>query len=580
MTAPSIGQPVAPAPAWLSYQPRELRFGTSGLRGRVAEMTDLEIYINTRGFLGYLQEGGAPRGPERVAIAEDLRRVDPSTGIESSPRIARAVARAVRDAGCEVVHYGAIPTPALAYQAGRAIHGQDKQPQPCIMVTGSHIPADRNGVKFYKPTGEVLKSDEAGILRAVRQVRREEYGKTAAASPFDERGLLREIRAPEEIDPSAAEAYVHRYTSLFAERRPLVDQRIVVYQHSAVGRDLLLDVLQALGAETVAVDRSDVFVSVDTEDVTAADEARYLRYTEAHRPHATISTDGDSDRPLFVDERGRFHRGDVLGIVAAELVGARFAAVPISTSDALDLHVERQRTSGEPAPLQIRKTRIGSPYVIAAMSDAASRGIERVVGWEANGGFMTATDVPLGAGVLTALPTRDALLPILAPLIRAAELGVPVSRLFDELPARMTRAGLLDDFPTDTSQAIISRLTPDAAELVQADFVGDELRVRLGESEQDEPASAGLRDSLAACRARLERHFSRERGFGRVTRVSFVDGVRIWFAGGDIAHLRPSGNAPQFRIYAVSDRQSRADEIVAAAIGEPHGLLRQMEREL
>ena len=41
-------------PTFLTYIPCELRFGTSGLRGLVREMTDLEVYINTRGFLDYL----------------------------------------------------------------------------------------------------------------------------------------------------------------------------------------------------------------------------------------------------------------------------------------------------------------------------------------------------------------------------------------------------------------------------------------------------------------------------------------------------------------------------------------------
>ena len=39
--------------------------------------------------------------------------------------------------------------------------------------------------------------------------------------------------------------------------------------------------------------------------------------------------------------------------------------------------------------------------------------------------------------------------------------------------------------------------------------------------------------------------------------------MRLFFAGGDVAHLRPSGNAPQLRIYANADTQQRADEIVA-----------------
>lgn len=567
-------------PTWLADPPMELRFGTSGLRGRVVEMTDLEIYINTRGFLAYLEACGEAQTGDTVAIAEDLRRVDPKSGIESSPRIGRAVARAVRDAGFGVVHCGTIPTPALAYHASGAGSGGGRSAMPGIMVTGSHIPADRNGVKFYKKRGEVLKSDEEGIARAVRRVRAEQYGKSAADSPFDSRGMLVDRPRPEPVDDRAWQSYVERYTALFAGRRPLAGQRVVVYQHSAVGRDLLPAVLEALGAEPICVDRTDHFVPVDTEDVTDDDEARFRRYATEYRPAAIVSTDGDSDRPLVVDEQGRFHRGDVLGIVTAELVGARFAAVPISTSDALDRHVAARGAARGAPPLHVGKTRIGSPYVIAAMTEEAERGTPAVVGWEANGGFLTATEVPLGDGHLAPLPTRDAMLPILAPLLRAVERGVPVSQLFAELPARRTRAGLLDDFPPERSRAILRRLVPEDPAVVDIHLGDGVVRVRREHDDAPRSASPRTAEELRAGAERLSRYFSADRGFGPVERINLLDGVRVWFGNGDIAHLRPSGNAPQLRIYAVSDSQRRADEIVSTAIAEPDGLLRQMEREL
>ena len=79
-----------------------------------------------------------------------------------------------------------------------------------------------------------------------------------------------------------------------------------------------------------------------------------------------------------------------------------------------------------------------------------------------------------------------------------------------------------------------------------------------------------------AQRRELQEHFCRARGFGAVTRVVSADGVRIFFDNGDIAHLRPSGNAPQMRIYAVSDTQPRADAIVAEGVREPDGILRAL----
>src|SRR5574341_2216668 len=137
---------------FLNYAPVPLAFGTSGLRGLVKDITDLEAYINVKGALRYLLSIGDVRANSRAVIAGDLR---PSTD-----RIMRACAQAVIDSGCQVENAGKIPTPALVSHAisnGRA----------GVMVTGSHIPFDRNGIKINKSVGEVLKSDEPGIIREV-----------------------------------------------------------------------------------------------------------------------------------------------------------------------------------------------------------------------------------------------------------------------------------------------------------------------------------------------------------------------------------------------------------------------------
>ena len=74
------------------------------------------------------------------------------------------------------------------------------------------------------------------------------------------------------------------------------------------------------------------------------------------------------------------------------------------------------------------------------------------------------------------------------------------------------------------------------------------------------------------------RFFTPALGFDEIARINVLDGLRAYFRNGDIAHIRPSGNAPQLRIYANSDSQARADEIVALAVREPDGILRQLER--
>jgi len=513
---------------------RPLAFGTSGLRGLVADITDLEAYVSTRGFLRYLDGGGAAGGDRTVALAGDLR---PST--DSPARsILRAVARAVTDAGWRPVYCGRIPTPALMAHAVA-------KGWPSVMVTGSHIPFDRNGIKFNGRRGEILKEEEAPILAAIEEVRRAEYLRPAHESAFGDDGMFRAAPAPlGAADAAAGDAYVRRYLDFFPPAA-LEGLRVALYAHSAVGADVLGQILGALGAEVVEVGRSTSFVAIDTEALSDAqlgamqglvDEAR----ARAALPHVLVSTDGDSDRPLILDidqdGRLRFFPGDLVGMVVADYLGADALAVPVTATDAIDRHFGQ--LAGR-AVEQVR-TRVGSPYVIAAAQGLSGR---RKVGWEANGGFLTFTEIERGGRRLAPLPTRDAVLPILAVLHAARERRTAVRDLFAALPRRFGAAGLIDGVSPEEMRALVE-------ELASAD--------------PERP------------RALVARHFGLDAGFGAVTRVELLDGLRAWFESGDVVHVRLSGNAPQMRLYALSDRAERARDIVASAVREPDGTLRAL----
>jgi len=539
--------------SFLDHEPTALTFGTSGLRGLVKDITDLEAYINVRGALQYLLDSGDIHAGATIVLAGDLR---PSTD-----RIMRACGRAIVDVGGHVQNAGKIPTPALI------AHCLSTQ-RAGVMVSGSHIPFDRNGIKINKSVGEVLKSDEPGITREVERVRAAEYSRTAGTSAFDAAGM--HIRPVElsPVDPAAEEGYVRRFLGAFAPAG-LSGLRVLVYQHSAVGRDLLPRILRELGADVCTGGRSEAFVPIDTENITDAQLDRLQELADAAEAdgaplHAIVSTDGDSDRPLVIavlpvaDARGRrvrFLSGDLLGIVVAEYLKADAAAVPISANDAVE------RRMGERGVF-LRKSKIGSPYVVSALDEIHRAGsYARIVGWEANGGFLTDSDIALAAGTLAALPTRDATLPILANLFASAEMRIGLSALWSRLPARFGRAGLLDGVPVAVSKAILAHLTPPDGTL-EVDF-----------ARAPEPAAV-----WQSRKATLARFFTPARGFDDIVRINVLDGVRVSFENGDVAHVRPSGNAPQLRIYANSDSQARADQIVDLGLKEPDGILRQLER--
>jgi phosphomannomutase len=466
-------------------------FGTSGARGLATAMTDLVCYAYTVGFLQHLRTiGDLPPSGGEVAVAGDFR---PSTG-----RIMEAVARATSDGGAHPINCGRIPSPAVA------LFGLERR-IPAIMVTGSHIPDDRNGIKFNKCSGEILKEDEQGIA-----------GQTVALEDtlFDSAGnFSKPAPAARKEVAEPAENYAARYVDAFG-RGALAGLRIGVYQHSAVGRDLLVSIASGLGADTVPLGRSEKFIPVDTEAIRPEDVALAQTWARQERFDAIISADGDSDRPLVSDEQGRWLRGDVAGILCAKFLEADSVCTPVSCNTAL----EKSGWFHE-----VRRTRIGSPYVVAAMNQATAAGAKRVVGYEANGGFLINSDLDLDGRRLSALPTRDAVVVILSILALARSQGKRVSELAEELPKRFTCSDRLKNFPTEASARILRRFA-------------------TGSETADRQAIEIVFGGLC----------------GRVSSIDRTDGLRVTFENEEIIHLRPSGNAPEFRCYTEAATDGRA----------------------
>ncbi len=456
-----------------------VKFGTSGARGLVADMTDPVCYAFVTAFLREI----VPTA-QTVVIGHDLR--------PSSPRIAAACAAAVRDSGRQLVYAGALPTPALAYQG--ALMGA-----PTIVVTGSHIPFDRNGIKFYRADGEIMKEDERRMADAAVEV-------PTSVLPF-------ELASP---DPSAREAYVARYVDFFGAGA-LRDASVAIYEHSSVARDVLAEILRRLGARVVGVGRTDHFIPIDTEAVRPEDVLLAREIASRGRFDAIVSTDGDGDRPLIGDEAGTWLRGDVVGTLCAAWLRSHTVVTPVSSNTAVERCGAFER---------VVRTKIGSPYVIAAMQDAAAGRSCSVVGYEANGGFLLGTSAEREGRRLAALPTRDAVLPMLALLLAARQKRVSMSALSSTLPARFTASDRLQAFATERSAALLDRLA------------------------RDHGTAAGL---LAP-------------DCGPIASVDSTDGLRVTFGSGDIVHLRPSGNAPELRCYTEADSAERAGALCSACL--------------
>ncbi|WP_448885288.1 phosphomannomutase [Citrobacter telavivensis] len=383
-------------------------FGTSGARGLVVDFTPQVCAAFTHAFVAVLRNEFSVN---QVALAIDNR--------PSSYTIAQACAAALHQAGIETIYYGVIPTPALAHQAM-----QDNM--PCIMVTGSHIPFDRNGLKFYRPDGEITKADELAIL--------------SVNAEFSELPPLPQLK----VSSLAAETYCSRYRSLFSSDL-LKGKRIGVYEHSSAGRDLYAPLFGSLGAEVIRIERSDQFVPIDTEAVTKEDKLKAYNWSSEYKLDAIFSTDGDGDRPLVADENGEWLRGDVLGLLCADELNIEALAIPVSCNTII---ANCGRFD------MVKMTRIGSPYVIDEFAELTKH-YQRVAGFEANGGFLLGCDIEVNGHHLAALPTRDAVLPFL--MLLAAAGKERVSSLVTRLPARFTHSDRIKNFPTERSQAILAQ---------------------------------------------------------------------------------------------------------------------------
>lgn len=454
-----------------------LKFGTSGLRGLATDLAGTQTRRYVSAFLHYLDHLG-----ERVPalyIGRDLR--------PSSQAMMTDCAAAAAAIGIKAIDCGVLPTPALALHAMAA-------GAPSVMITGSHIPADRNGLKFYTRRGEISKADEAGITVHLGDAAPGRYD----ASIADEAARARQ-------------RYADRYAGIL-KSDALKGKRIGLYEHSTVGRDLLAEVFAGYGAEIVRLGRVDEFVAVDTEAFSDPVFAPLPGWIGEYELDAIVSADGDADRPLLMDEKARFVRGDVLGLLASRFFGADAVVTPVTSNTG----IEATRYFSA-----VVRTRVGSPFVIEGMKTATAKGANRVMGFEANGGTLLGSPLTVNGKHLPPLMTRDAILPLVGLFGLMVREDTSLSALVDALPLRTALSDRLADVSAKKSGAFLDGLRrPDYAEAF----------------------------------------FRPHRG---IVRTADIDGLQFWLVDGTMMHYRASGNAPELRCYVEADTPRDAERALA-----------------
>jgi phosphomannomutase len=461
----------------------DVKFGTSGLRGLAAELEAGAAGRHVSAFCRHLEESAGRRG--RIYIGRDRR--------ESSERLSLVCGAAAVAAGFDPVDCGLLPTPALALHAMAHDAG-------AIMVTGSHIPADRNGLKFYVPAGEIGKEDE----RAIADLAGKGDDKTFAPSRV----------SMTNDGGAAARRFLARYTDI-AEGFSLAGRRIGIWAHSSVATETLARLIGKTGATVIAFGHTETFTPVDTEALTPEARENLAAEAAAGRFDAIVSTDADGDRPLVIDENGRQLPGDLVAFAAVAAGDADAIALPVTCNSAIE-----GRFSG-----RIARTRIGSPFVIAAMAELRAKGATAAAGFEANGGLLTAGPLRFGDAELPALPTRDSFLPILATLARLADRQFRLGDLGLEFGFRPARADRLADYPGALAQRLIEELAASGAD--RSRFTGIDGVVAVGDH---------------------------------------IDGIALVGGQGEIVRVRASGNAPELRVYVEAAGEPAAKRLLDCSL--------------
>jgi len=366
-------------------------FGTDGVRGLAnAEPMTPETMLRLALAAGRRFTRGTHR--HRVVIGKDTRL--------SGYMIEPALTAGFIAMGMDVTLLGPVPTPAVAMlvRSLRADLG--------VMISASHNPYADNGVKLFGPDGYKL-SD--GIEAAIEAGMDEPPALAAAA----ELGRARRL-------DDAEGRYIEFVKATFPKGLRLEGLKIVVDCANGAAYKVAPAVLWELGAEVVPIARDPNGFNIN-EKCGATHPDTMQAAVAAHGAHLGIALDGDADRLIMADERGRVVDGDqLMALIAGGFArDGRLAGGGLVATIMSNLGLER---FVEARGLSLFRTKVGDRYVIERMK---ADGIN--VGGEQSGHIILSDYATTGDGLVAALQ-------VLAELVQAQRPMSEVARLFEPYP--------------------------------------------------------------------------------------------------------------------------------------------------
>lgn len=383
-------------------------FGTDGVRGEANRdpMTPNTILrLAQAAGLEFRREGHR----NRVVIGKDTR----LSGYLLEP----ALVAGFISVGMDVYLAGPLPTPAISMltRSLRADLG--------VMISASHNPSQDNGIKLFRPDGHKL-SDEVEDRIAARM----QNTHVGPLVPADQLGRARRL-------DDARGRYIQFAKSTFPSHLKLDGLKIVVDCAHGAAYKIAPNVFAELGAEVIAI--------ANDPDGTNINDRCGATHTEAlcaavvtHGAHVGIALDGDGDRVVMCDEKGRILDGDqLIALIATafqaqgRLVGHTVVTTVMSNMG-LTQYLKTQS-------IQHVQTQVGDRYVFEHM---AAHGF--TVGGEQSGHIILRDYGPTGDGIVAALQVLAVLVADPRPASQVANVFSPYPQVLKNL--RVSDVALMD----------------------------------------------------------------------------------------------------------------------------------------
>ena len=368
-------------------------FGTDGIRGTAnAEPMTAETALKVGMAAGRYFTRGDHR--HRVLIGKDTR----LSGYMLEP----ALTAGFISMGMNVILVGPMPTPAIAMltRSLRCDIG--------VMISASHNPFQDNGIKLFGPDGFKL-SDEVEL----------------EIESLMANGSAQHLAAPARLGRAwrlddAQGRYTESVKQTFPKGRRLEGLKIVVDCANGAAYKVAPEVLWELGAEVIPVAVAPDGFNINKECGSTHPDTMCSQVA-AHGAHLGIALDGDADRVVIADEKGRLIDGDqIMGLIARDwhetgrLQGGGLVATVMS-----NLGLENYLKG---RGIGLVRTQVGDRYVVEHM-----RANGHNLGGEQSGHIILGDYSTTGDGLIAALQ-------VLAVLIDRNAPASQVCRVFDPLP--------------------------------------------------------------------------------------------------------------------------------------------------